>query len=812
MMYKNIKTLVENYLNQTIKEIDFSSVQTESTDDATRLSVAKRLINTFDNYQENTCGIDDMLCSLRNFMLFYKTELELKNLSIPIPNDYCISKSISSDLYFANYGLNYINPDFLDDIYSLKKTNIDMNEKYNLITDGFIYNLTGFTHFKTISQKIAVYGALKTPKGYTSLISLPTGGGKSLITQTLAYQEEGLTIVVVPTISLAIDQVRSAKINIKRNTVDEEIFYYSSGVDIAPICDAIRKKKAKLLFISPEALMQNKVFIKELDKANKSRYLKKLIIDEAHIVFDWGTSFRVEYQYLDCWRKEKMRSNNNLKTILLSATYEKKSIDTLKLMFCDNDCWIEIRCDSLRHEPRYQLVNCCNQNMKNDKIIDLIRKLPRPIIVYTLNPYEAKKIQNNLRKIGLIQVGIFTGETPNFERERLIKGWVNNEFDIMIATSAFGVGVDKNDIRTVLHTYIPQNPNEYYQELGRGGRDGFASLSVVCITKDKDIANAQNRLSKRVMTTDKICARWDSMLNSKSSRYINGFVFLDISTRPNYDEDFDILEINEVNEAHIVWNIYVLLFMRRYKYIQILDIVIKDEKRFFKVLIKNNLLLSDNLKKVDLIEKIHLSEVQYFRRMFDKIIYCIDNYNTTCCWSKMFNDVYDKTDIYCGGCGIHKKPYSEEDEYFLKKVVSSPITPITVNQLNYFNNSIEILIVNKFKSVDYEKLSKLDVSLIVDFAGQITEETIHLAKKSLLTIGRTELKTLKNKNKYYTSGVIVIIYSSNEICVQDEYELVFHYLNNENNKLIHFFTNDIYMNRYKKYVSEIINGPSISEL
>ena len=89
-------------------------------------------------------------------------------------------------------------------------------ESANLVSDPMIYKLTGYKKFKTLDQKLSVYGALRTPDGFTTLISLPTGGGKSLITQTIAYQKEGLTIVVVPTVSLAIDQERVAKNIIKR--------------------------------------------------------------------------------------------------------------------------------------------------------------------------------------------------------------------------------------------------------------------------------------------------------------------------------------------------------------------------------------------------------------------------------------------------------------------------------------------------------------------------------------------------------------------------------------------------------------------
>lgn len=125
-----------------------------------------------------------------------------------------------------------------------------------------------------MDQKLAVYGALNAPEGYTVLISLQTGGGKSLVTQTISYQKDGLTIVIVPTISLAIDQERVTKKVIKKVNNEEEIFSYSSGDNTEPIFKAIKDKKAKVLFISPEALLENSGFAEVIKEANKSRYLK----------------------------------------------------------------------------------------------------------------------------------------------------------------------------------------------------------------------------------------------------------------------------------------------------------------------------------------------------------------------------------------------------------------------------------------------------------------------------------------------------------------------------------------------------------
>ena len=134
------------------------------------------------------------------------------------------------------------------------------------------------------------------PEGYTALVSLPTGGGKSLITQTMAYQKkDGLTITVVPTVSLAMDQVRVAKDNIRVASKAEIACYYSdlASEEKRSIIDRIKNRKLRLLFISPEALIRNEVFKQVIETANDAGYLRNLIIDEAHIVIEWGNFFEL---------------------------------------------------------------------------------------------------------------------------------------------------------------------------------------------------------------------------------------------------------------------------------------------------------------------------------------------------------------------------------------------------------------------------------------------------------------------------------------------------------------------------------------
>lgn len=414
---------------------------------------AYRLSKFIVMYRKKQISRDDLLISLRNYLLLFKTAVRLPDDIDITDNEYGLRYD-ADGLCYATLNLpEYLNEDivkqgFMDDY--VEKAN---STKYFLGVTPNIYRLTGYTQFKSLRQKLAVTGALNMPDGYTALISLPTGGGKSLITQTMAYQKgDGLTITVVPTVSLALDQVRVAKKNIKIAKEDEIACYYSdlSKEDKISIINRIKSHTLRLLFISPEALIKNELFKQTIDAANESGYLKNLVIDEAHIVIEWGNFFRVDYQCLEPWRNNLFSVNSKLRTVLLSATYEKNTVKVLQSMFSTPEKWIEIRCDALRREPRFDLVIANSFRDKNSKIKELLKCLPRPMIVYVMRPDQADKIKEIANEIGITNIETFTGRTKSDERSRIIDEWSDNEFDIIIATSAFGVGVDKSDVRTVL--------------------------------------------------------------------------------------------------------------------------------------------------------------------------------------------------------------------------------------------------------------------------------------------------------------------------------------------------------------------------
>lgn len=261
-----------------------------------RYMTAYRLSKYVNFYRTHRISLDDLLISLRNYLLVFQIAVRLP-LDIDITDNKYGLRIDSEGLCYATLNLpEYLNVDiikqgFIEDYIEPKK-----DERYFLGVTPNIYRLTGFQRFKSIRQKLAVNGALNMPEGYTALVSLPTGGGKSLITQTMAYQKkDGLTITVVPTVSLAMDQVRVAKDNIRVASIAEIACYYSDleSEEKRSIIDRIKNRKLRLLFISPEALIKNEVFKQVIEAANDAGYLRNLIIDEAHIVIEWGNFFEL---------------------------------------------------------------------------------------------------------------------------------------------------------------------------------------------------------------------------------------------------------------------------------------------------------------------------------------------------------------------------------------------------------------------------------------------------------------------------------------------------------------------------------------
>ena len=216
---KAIESCVENLINSNSNGVFPSFAGDNDAINHFKYNTAKRLTIYFEKFMSGRASKDVFLCSLRNYLLVFQNEMDVPEGLIPPENEYGILRNAEGK-YYANLEMpDYIDSFFAEQAFQRKKVSGDTEKQKDIFygNNAYIYGLTRYKEFKSLEQKLAVFGALNTPEGYTTLVSLPTGGGKSLITQTMAYQQQGLTIVIVPTVSLAIDQVRNAKNNIKHN-------------------------------------------------------------------------------------------------------------------------------------------------------------------------------------------------------------------------------------------------------------------------------------------------------------------------------------------------------------------------------------------------------------------------------------------------------------------------------------------------------------------------------------------------------------------------------------------------------------------
>jgi len=765
-------------------------------------SIARSLCTLWIKCRANDIYKVDFECALRNYLLVVKKSIIISGY---VPSKRLKEFGLQYDLTTGKIWTSFVLPAFSNKelIKQLYMQNIEeqkIDNVHNLSTNHFIEKLTGFKLFKSNEQKLAVTGALRVPHGYSCLVSMTTGGGKSLITQTIAYQEPGLTIVIVPTISLMMDQYRTAR-NIIKSNIDNEIFYYHSESSLQRFYECLEDKTARILFVSPESLIKNKELRERIHKANSEKYLKNLVVDEAHIIIEWGSSFRIDFQCLDALRKNFLLDNNDIRTYLLSATYSDETICQLKRFYADNHKWIEIRCEKLRHETRFDVIKCDNYGEKNRKVLEAIDLLPRPMIVYVKSPDDAERLKEQLRERGYCNIHTFTGNTNNEQRLKLIDQWKDGQFNLMIATCAFGVGVDKKNVRTVLHTYVPENPNKYYQEAGRGGRDGLPCLSSMIYTT-QDVDSAFNFVSK-VITTEKLIGRWFSMLkSSKTQPLLNSKYLIDTYVKPDYNANEEL--IDSISNQDINWNVHVILFLRRNGLISIDDIQYVNNKYVFYITIIERKILTNNNDAVSLIDMIRNNEWKKTEREFKLMKNSLNNVGKSC-WSDMFTKIYRRTHDYCAGCNEHTDRTDFEDAKTLKKNIEEPLLKIKEEFDTYMYGTRCMLTIKGDYFSDLQDFLRNGINVFVS-SNEIINSVRDLQYESntdLLYCNYMDFVELVSDNKYFISGVVVICFPDHITFQNKIVNIIEKEIRRFDIRFLIFSEKDYEITSKKKYLTEL---------
>ncbi|XRE42010.1 ATP-dependent DNA helicase RecQ [Tenacibaculum discolor] len=340
----------------------------------------------------------------------------------------------------------------------------------------------GYTSFRKPQQEIIT----EVLAGNNVVSLLPTGGGKSICFQVPALVKEGVCIVVSPLIALMQDQVS--------NLVDKGIKATlipsgSTQDEIITLFDNIRFGNTKFLYVSPERLQSR--FIQE---KIKQLNVNLIAIDEAHCISEWGHDFRPSYQNITILKELQPTSP----IIALTATATQKVIsDIISSLELENPT--VFKKSFFRENLAYQIFKTED---KLGKLNQIFTKTKAPAIVYVNTRSKTKEISSYLNAQGF-KSSFYHGGLSSVEKKIAFDNWMSEKTPIIVATNAFGMGIDKPNVRVVVHISLPSSIENYIQEAGRGGRDGIKSFSVV-LTNNSDISLSNELLEKSLPTIEEI--------------------------------------------------------------------------------------------------------------------------------------------------------------------------------------------------------------------------------------------------------------------------------------------------------------------
>lgn len=379
--------------------------------------------------------------------------------------------------------------------YTRLKTSADILRQY-----------WGYDAFRPLQKEIIDL----VVSGKDVLALLPTGGGKSLCYQVPALMSDGLTIVISPLIALMKDQVSRLK---SIGVQAEAIFSGMRNADIDRIVENARYGKVKLLYVSPERL-KTEMFVARLPLMP----VRLIAIDEAHCISQWGYDFRPAY--LEVGELRSLFPTIPFIALTASATKEVKA-DILDRLHLKDP--VVIQESFARSNLRYHVIHRQDQLPYIER---LLLKSTGSAIVYVRHRRKCTELAHWLSTKGIPAVS-YHGGMEMKDRDTIQDKWIKGESRVIIATNAFGMGVDKSDVRLVIHYDLPPGIEDYYQEAGRAGRDGKEAFCIV-VDKPASEKNLITRVESSFPEVDEIKRIYKSL-----------HIYLDLAVGSGLGETFD---------------------------------------------------------------------------------------------------------------------------------------------------------------------------------------------------------------------------------------------------------------------------------
>nr|MBA3426530.1 ATP-dependent DNA helicase RecQ [Rubrobacter sp.] len=397
----------------------------------------------------------------------------------------------------------------------------------------------GFDAFRP-GQEEAIQAVLD---GRDTLAVMPTGGGKSLCYQIPALMQESLTVIVSPLISLMKDQVDS----LLQSAVTDAATLHS-GLSPEERWEVERKVRAgeiKMLYVAPERL-RSLEFVLALRRAGVGLF----VVDEAHCISEWGHNFRPDYLFLP--RVVKDLGSPPVLALTATATPRVRE-DILRSLAMRSP---EVVVTSFnRPNLTYRVVEAKKKESKLPLILDVIRRSPPPGIVYATTRKECEELAAGLRRSG-VEAGHYHAGMGAAERSDVQERFMTDDLPVVVATIAFGMGVDKPNVRFVVHSSVPGSLPAYIQESGRAGRDGEPSECVV-LFRSADLGRRRRLVTVNSAGEDKVGSFFRALAGVANGGRVNA-PFGSLSALGGVEQDAAGIMLRGLEESGLVTRNYDL--------------------------------------------------------------------------------------------------------------------------------------------------------------------------------------------------------------------------------------------------------------
>ena len=402
----------------------------------------------------------------------------------------------------------------------------------------------GYNQFRTYEGEPLQENAVRAAVTGKSLLTIfPTGGGKSLTFQLPALMESqtvhGLTVVISPLLSLMKDQVD----NLAERGITEAVTINGllDPVSRSLAIDRVQSGDASLLYIAPEMLRS-----KTIERILQARHVVRFVIDEAHCFSSWGQDFRVDYLYIGKFIREyqnRKRLQQPIPISCFTATAKQKVIQDI----CDyfkQTLGLDLQLfasSASRTNLRYSVIHADTDEVKYSRLRSLIAESDCPVIVYVSRTKRTRLLAEKLTRDGYKALA-FNGQMDADEKIANQEAFMNDRVRIIVATSAFGMGVDKSDVGLVIHYDISDSLENYVQEAGRAGRDPHLEARCYVLYSDGDLDKHFMLLNQTKLSISEIQQVWRAVKDMTKQRMRVCCSALEIARKAGWDDSVSDME------------------------------------------------------------------------------------------------------------------------------------------------------------------------------------------------------------------------------------------------------------------------------